>query len=159
MTFRLIEDPQNFKMMADLEKMPINFQKGIRQGAYISGKLLVKDLRDNLTRKGRSGKLYKVYKGLGGRLLKRPRLHQASSSSEYPATISGEFRKSIDFKVRGTKTLEFGSGNGGLAQNYAKVLELGSSRMAARQPLGKTVKKLGNQVKAILEREIKKNAS
>lgn len=157
--FRFQENPQNFKMMADFGKLPIKFQEGIRRGAYISGKLLVKDLRDNLTKKGRSGRLYKIYRGLGGNLLKSPRLHQASSPSEYPAVISGKYRKSVDFVVRGTKSLEFGSGRDGLAANYAKVLELGSSRMKARQPLGKTVKKLGNKVNTILKTEIKKSAS
>jgi len=104
----------------------------------------------------KSGRSYKILKGIGGRGLKNYRVHTASSASETPAVITGTFRKSIDFLVRGNRTLEFGSGNEGLAKEYAKVLELGSSRMAARQPLGRTVRKLQNQVKTNITREINK---
>lgn len=153
--FKIKEDPQNQRVMMANAKLPNHISKGIRKGAYISGKALVADLRSDMN-KSKTGKTYKVYTGIGGKALKRPKLHKASSSSETPAVISGEFRKSVDFLVRGNRTLEFGSGNEGLAKDYARVLELGSGRMAARKPLGRTVKKLGNQVKTNLAREVNK---
>lgn len=153
--FKLIEDPQNKKVMMANAKLPNHISKGIRKGAYISGKALVAELRSDMNR-SKSGKTYKVTTGIGGKVLKKPRLHRASSSSEAPAVISGEFRKSVDFLVRGNRTLEFGSGNEGLAKDYAEVLELGSDKMAARKPLGRTVKKLENQVKTNLAREVNK---
>ena len=89
--FKLIEDPQNKKVMMANAKLPNHISKGIRKGAYISGKALVAELRSDMNR-SKSGKTYMVSTGIGGKSLKRPRLHRASSSSEAPAVISGEFR-------------------------------------------------------------------
>ena len=99
MTFKLIEDPNNKKVMMANAKLPRHITKGIRMGAYISGKQLVASLRSDMSKK-KSGKSYKIYTGVGG-ALKRPRLHKASSSNETPAVVTGKFRKSIDFAVRG----------------------------------------------------------
>lgn len=140
--------------MRFLYELPVEITKAIRQGAYISGKELVADLKKDMTLP-KSGKTYKVYKGIGGKQLKKPRVHQASSSNETPSVITGEFRKSIDFAVRGNRTLEFGSGKD-YAQNYAELLELGTSKMEARKPLGRTVEKLKFEVKANIDTEIKK---
>lgn len=153
--FVIDESPENKKFKMANANLPKALTKGIRVGAYISGKELVADLKEDM-RKPKSGRRYKIYKGIGGKLLKRPRIHIASSPDETPAIITGEFRKSIDFKVRGNKTLEFGSGNEGLAKDYAKVLELGSSIMAARKPLGRTVKKLEKKVRSNINKEINK---
>lgn len=152
--FRIIKDPENEKVMMANAALPNHITKGIRMGAYISGKQLVENLRKDMKLK-KSGRTYKVYVGVSG-ALKKARLHTASAPSETPAVISGKFRKSIDFLVRGNRTLEFGSGNEGIAKEYAKVLELGSSKMAARKPLGRTVKKLEKQVKSNIEIEINK---
>ena len=152
--FTMHEDSGNEKTYKANRDLPRHITKGIRMGAYISGKQLVADLRQDMS-KTKSGRSYKIYKGVTGDL-KRPRLHKASSSSETPGVVTGEFRKSIDFAVRGNKTLEFGSGSEGLAKDYAKVLELGSSKMAARKPLGRTVKKLQNQVQTNIKKEINK---
>lgn len=152
--FRIIANPENEKVMMANAALPNHIAKGIRMGAYISGKQLVENLRKDMKLK-KSGRTYKVYVGVSG-ALKKARLHTASAPSETPAVISGKFRKSVDFLVRGNRTLEFGSGNEGIAKEYAKVLELGSSKMAARKPLGRTVKKLEKQVKSNLETEINK---
>ena len=152
--FRIIKDPENEKVIMANAALPNHITKGIRMGAYISGKQLVENLRKDMKLK-KSGRTYKVYVGVSG-ALKKARLHTASAPSETPAVISGKFRKSIDFLVRGNRTLEFGSGNEGIAKEYAKVLELGSSKMAARKPLGRTVKKLEKQVKSNIEIEINK---
>jgi len=131
-------------------------KQGLRMGAYISGKQLTKFLKDEMTKKGRSGRRYLIYRGLGGRLLKKASLHQASSSSEYPAVISGNFRKSIDFEVKGYSQLVFGSGANGLAERYAKALEFGTSKMSARKPVGRTVTAFGNKIQTNLTKEINK---
>ncbi len=156
MTFKLIKDPITDKTLKATKVMPQKIKKGLRMGAYIAGKQLVDDLKTQITKKGRSGRTYKIYRGLGGRLLAKPRMHKASSPSEYPAVISGDYRKSIDFKVRGTSRLEFGAGSRGLAKDYAKALETGTSNMAAREPLGRTVNKLKNNTKVSINREINK---
>lgn len=134
-------------------KLPKHISRGIRRGAYISGKELVADLRADMG-KSKSGRTYRVYKGVSGGL-KRGRLHTASAPSETPAVITGEFRKSIDFEVRGNKRLEFGSGKDGLA-SYAKYLEEGTSRMKARMPIQRTAKKLDKRVLSNLTTEVNK---
>lgn len=153
--FKLIEDPQNQKVYMANAALPNHITKGIRMGAYISGKQLVESLRRDMSQP-KSGRQYKISKGIGGRGLKNSRIHTASAAPETPAIITGKFRKSIDFLVRGNRTLEFGSGNEGIAKEYAKILELGSSKMAARQPLGRTVRKLQNQVQTNIVKEINK---
>jgi hypothetical protein len=156
MGFKLIVDPITDKTLKATQMMPQKVKKGLRMGAYKVGKQLTDDLKKEMTKKGRSGRRYRIYRGLGGRLLGKPRLHTASAPNELPAVISGDYRKSIDFKVRGASRLEFGAGARGLAKDYAKALETGTSNMAARQPLGRTVKKLENNTKTVLTREINK---
>ena len=152
--FKFYEDANNHKTKEAFMKLPAHITKAIRMGAYISGKQLVAGLKKDM-KKTKSGKRYRIYNGISG-ALKRPRLHKASSENETPAVITGKFRKSIDFKVLGNKTLEFGSGAHGLAKDYARILEVGSSKMAARQPLGRTVKKYQNQVNTNIVKEINK---
>lgn len=135
-------------------RLPKHISRAIRRGGYISGKELVESLRKDM-KQPKSGIFYRVYKGIGGKSLKRPRLHRASSPSETPGIITGEFRESVDFEMRGNKILEFGSGRNGLA-SYAKYLEEGTSKMKARKPIRRTVKKMGNKVNKNLVREINK---
>ncbi len=125
------------------------FKDGARKGFDINGQMLVKDVRHEMTHGRKSGNTYKVYRGLGGRKLKRPRLHIASTPSEYPAVITGDLRKSVDYKVRGSTRLEFGAGNGFMI--YPKILE------ERNQFLKRTFEKHKNQFKTNLNREIKKS--
>jgi hypothetical protein len=147
--FTMHEDPGNEKTYKANRDLPRHITKGIRMGAYISGKQLVANLRSDMREK-KHGKVYKVSIGRGGRALKKSRLHTASSAAETPAMITGDFSKSIDFKVKGNRTLEFGSGSNGYAEDYAKYLE------TIRKPLGRTVRKLQNNVKTNIKKEINK---
>ena len=94
MTFKLVADPGNQRVYQANIKLTGLIPRAIRRGAYISGKQLVTSLRQDMS-KTKSGKTYKVYKGVSGSL-KRPRLHKASTSGQTPGVITGEFRKSID---------------------------------------------------------------
>lgn len=154
--FRIQENPKNRELFLFNKFMSKKMTTAIRRGAYVAGKELVKDLKQDMTHVRKSGMRYKIYRGLGGRKLLSPRFHTASSPSETPAVISGEFRKSINFRVLGNRRLEFGSGDNGLASKYAKILELGSSKMAARKPLGRTVKKLEFQTRTTITKEVDK---
>lgn len=156
MSFKLSLSPDSTKALKSFGIMSAGVKKGLRIGAYISGKEMANFLKKEMTKKGRSGRRYLVYRGLGGRLLKNPRLHQASAANEYPAVISGSFRKSVDFQVQGYSQLVFGSGANGLAQKYARALEFGTSKMAARQPVGRVVKMFDNKVRTNLTKEINK---
>jgi len=142
------EGKDNKKVINAFMKLPAETERQMRRGMYISGKMLTSDLKKNITKRGRSGKVYQIYRGLGGRLLKKPRRHQASTPSELPAVISGDYRASIGFKVLGSSKMEFGSGGNNKARNYSDYLE------DRNQPLGKTVTKLGSQVNANIYKEI-----
>lgn len=110
--------------------LPNAITKGIRLGAYNAGRLLVDDLRKEI-KKPKSGRIYIIYKS------KRKKYHQASSPQEVPAYMSGKFYKSINFLVRGVSRMEFGSEG----VSYARYLEEGTSKMAARKPFEKITKR------------------
>lgn len=155
-SFRVIASPENNKIKIAHAGLSQALTEGFRKGGYISGKQLVKDLRDDMA-KPKSGRSYKVYVGRTGKTLRQARLHTASSDKETPGIISGAFRKSVDFLVRGTKQLEFGSGSNGFAEKYAKFLEDGTSKMEARKPVARTVEKLQAQVKENFTRNVNRS--
>ena len=148
---KVTEGSENAKTMKFLYELPVEITKAIRQGFYTSGKQLVADLNKDM-RAPKNGKKYKVYKGVGGKLSK-PRLHTASAVSETPAIITGAFRKSVDFKVRGNRELEFGANQS--APVYAEFLENGTSKMEAREPFKRTVLKNKEKIKSNIDTLIK----
>lgn len=153
---KIISSPDNKKLNIAHSGLRNAITKGFRTGAFTSGKLLVDDLRKSM-KETKTGRTYRVYRGIGGKKLQRSRLHIASSARETPAVITGDFRESIDFLVLGNRSLEFGSGSNGLAGAYAKFLEEGTSKMEARKPIGRTVEKLKSTVKTKLTNEVNKN--
>lgn len=152
---KVISSPDNKKIKVAHSGLKNAITKGFRTGAFISGNLLVNDLRKSMS-ETKTGRSYRVSRGIGGKKLQRSRLHIASAPSETPGVITGEFRKSIDFLVRGNRNLEFGSGSNGLAGAYAKFLEEGTSKMEARKPVGRTVEKLKSTVKSKLTIQVNK---
>lgn len=142
----------NQKTMKFLYDLPVEITKAIRQGFYISGKQLVESLAKDM-KAPKSGKKYKVYSGISGKL-KKPKLHTASAPSETPAIITGKFRKSVDFAVKGNRTLEFGANQS--APEYAEFLENGTSKMQARKPFERTVLKNKEKIKSNIDTQIKK---
>lgn len=142
----------NEKTMKFLYELPVDLTKAIRQGFYTSGKQLVADLNKDM-KAPKSGRTYKVYRGVSGKLNK-PKLHVASAPSETPAIITGKFRKSVDFAVRGNRTLEFGANES--APEYAEFLEKGTSKMQAREPFKRTVLKLKDKIKSNIDIQLKK---
>lgn len=143
---KIITDHNNRSLSVAHAGLSNAISKGIRSGSYQSGKEMVNWLRSDMSQP-KTGRAYWINLGRGGRKLKRSRLHIASSPSETPAVITGNFRKSIDFLVRGSKYLEFGSGSKGLAQTYAEKLENGSGNVAARKPVKQTVDRFQIKVK------------
>lgn len=139
------------KTLKFLYEMPVELTKAIRQGFYISGKQLVADLNKDM-KAPKSGKSYRIYKGVSGKL-KKSRIHIASAPSETPAIITGKFRKSVDFAVRGNRTLEFGANEN--APDYAKFLEEGTSKMEARKPFERMVVKNKEKIKSNIDTKLK----
>jgi hypothetical protein len=143
----------NEKTMKFLYELPVEITKAIRQGFFTSGKELVKDLNKDM-KAPKSGRAYKVYRGKRGGKLKKPRIHVASAPSETPAINTGKFKKSVEFAVRGNRTLEFGANQS--APEYAEFLEKGTSKMEAREPFKRTVLKLKDKIKSNIDIQLKK---
>jgi hypothetical protein len=140
----------NLEFIRLIKNSPKRIQSSLRAGMYLSGKELKKELVKELNKKGRSGIVYKIYRGIGGRRLVKARKHRASTKSEFPAKISGDYRSSIDFLTRGITRLEFGSGANNKATDYAEYLE------KRNQPVGKISKRLQNKVKIIILKKLDK---
>lgn len=138
-------------------KKAINFTKrlapeialAIRLGMEQSGKELRAYTREQMIKGAKTGRVYKVYTGLNGRRLSNAKLHRASAGGEFPARRSGNLFRSIDFTVFGSKRLEFGA-----KAKYAKYLELGTSKIAPREFLKQTVKKLDKQTQINIVKRI-----
>ena len=162
MTWKLIIDPKTDEVFRDLKKLPQEVKTGIRRGAYLVGKSLVKDTRREMNKKPKTGRTYTIYTGIGGRKLKRPRKHIASAPlRESPAVISGELRKTVGFKVRGVSRLEFGAGSADV--KYARILEVGgrtgrnkAAKIQGRFYLKKSINRQSQKTKRTLEREVDK---
>jgi hypothetical protein len=140
--------PNNKKTLDLINDSPHRFRTGARRGFAINGRMLVADVITKMNKKPKGGRSYKIYRGLGGRKLKRARIHIASTPSEYPAVITGALRKSVDFKILGFSEMEFGAGNNRV--KYAKPLE------KRNKYLTRTVAATSNQFKINLNREIRK---
>ena len=141
--------PQNAKVFKLINNQPHLFRTGARRGFHINGKIIVNDVVSKMNKKPKSGKSYKIYTGIGGKSLRSPRKHIASTPDEYPGVISGDLRKSVDFLVKGYSRMEFGAGNNQV--KYAKHLE------KRNKYLRRTMKATSNQFKENLNREIRKS--
>jgi len=129
-------------------------RRGIRQAFFRLGKDLVKDSKQLIIKGPKTGRLYRI-KG-------RSRRHRASAPGEAPANLTGALQKSLDFKIKGADSLEFGSNPnkfGGLTEataNYAKVLEEGNRRIKKRPFIRPTVKKNNRRAQKHFEAELRK---
>lgn len=112
------------------EQLHTAIERGVRQGLYMTGKAYSRHCKDEL-KKPKNGRVYRVKLG------KRRVTYRASAPGEYPAKLTGALRRSVDFRILGAATLEFGAG--GLDVPYAKWLEEGTSKMAARPYLRPTI--------------------
>ena len=133
-----------------IKKTPIKIKSSFRQGMYSAGKALRAELLKELNKKGRSGIVYTIYRGRGGKKLLKPKKHRASTKAEFPATITGDYRSSIDFLVRGITRLEFGSGANNKAEDYAEYLE------KRNQPIQRISDRMKNKVKTIILKKVDK---
>jgi hypothetical protein len=140
---KITASPENNKIIVQINNIAKASKEGIRKAFYFIGKDLVQTGNELILDQDKNGELY--VKRLGGRLVR----HRASSPGQPPANFTGNLRKSLGFDVRGSEQLEFGSRSGPPAagvspkQNvadYAKDLEVGSSKVEARPYLKPSVK-------------------
>lgn len=106
------------RLIKKLTQLPLEARAGIGRALTISVVEMDALAREKIQGGGRSGQTYRR-----GRLT-----HQASAPGEFPKTDRGQLVASLFFKVGADKLrATFGS-----ALVYARYLEYGTSRMAAR---------------------------
>ena len=125
---RFESDPVNKQVITQLNELDDRTRRGIRQFWFALGKSLSKSFNKSVLEKPRSGRVYKVRRG---RVTRR---HVASQPGETPANLSGNYRKSIGYQIRGANEMQFGN-----SAEYAGFLENGTPKMAARPGLGNAV--------------------
>ena len=144
---RLVSDKSNKRVDTQLNDLNDLTRRGIRRFWFALGKTLTKSFNQAVLAKPRAGRVYKVRRG------KTTRRHVASRPGETPANLSGNYRKSIGYQIRGTMEMQFGN-----SAEYAGFLENGTSRMAERPGLGNAVDDTEGEAlqdaSNILEREL-----
>jgi len=129
--FKITPTPNTIRTYQITRQMGSNTKTGTRQGLYKFGSLLYKELRADILRR-KNGKQYIVRRGTTrGR-------HIASAVGETPANLSGNLRRSVDFKVQGSSNMEFGYDK---SVDYGKYLESGTKKMGARPGLKNNIDK------------------
>lgn len=129
MMFKFEAERNNKQVFAQIDQLEDRTRRGIRQFWFLLGKSLLKSFSTAVLQKPRSGRVYKIRRG------RTRRRHVASQPGETPANISGDYRRSADFQLRGANEMLFGA-----EAPYAGFLENGTSKMAARPGLGNAVK-------------------
>lgn len=121
---KLIPNHRNKKVEVHIQKAPIFFRNGIRSALYEVGAENVQQTKKFIYDPPKTGRVY-LYRG-------RP--HQASAPGESPAHMSGGLQRNVDYRVRGTREVEFGD-----KIYYGKFLEDGTMKMAPRPHIRRTV--------------------
>lgn len=146
---RLIPSVENQKALDSVKKSIKQFKDGYRKGLYFTGKAAQAFIRKEMTSGKKTGRLYLVSVGRGGKRLKKPRKHIASGPDEYPAVITGDLRASVGFQVYGFDTMELGANT-----EYAKDLEVGRGRIKPRRYLEQTVEHFSIHTKTLISTQI-----
>lgn len=140
-------DHNNKQVFAQLDEIDDRTRRGIRQFWFALGKSLLKSFNAEVLRKPRSGRIYKIRRG------KTRRRHTASEPGETPANISGNYRRSAGYQLRGDSEMQFGN-----SAEYAGFLENGTSKMAERPGLGNAVRDTESEslqdASTLIEREL-----
>lgn len=128
------------RAFVSLNKMKNATDQGIRRAFYFSGKELTKQANRLILDPPKTGRVYRIGN----------KRHQASAPGQAPANLSGVLRRSVDFNVKGSTELEFGA-----KADYAKYLEQGTQKMAARPYLLPAIYKQQRNMLAFFEKWIK----
>ena len=152
----------NRAVMLRMQRMTSASKRGMYKGWIESGQSLRRDAAKEILRHPKSGRIYTVRKGRAGRgpLVR----HRASSPGETHANITGRTRRSLSWKTSGFDEMAFGYGvasnKQGNPPDYAKDLEFGTSRMAARPSLQNAIKSNTRNIQTYhgisIKREIEK---
>lgn len=132
MSIQFKEDINNQKVYIKIDNLKDITARSIRQSFFMLGKDLKKTANKAILKRPKSGRVY-IIRTAGG----RRRRHRASAPGESHANMTGKLRRALGYKIRGSKTLEFGYGveAGNPAPDYGKYVEFGTGRMAPRPSL------------------------
>lgn len=127
---KIVGDPLNKLVYKKLK----NIDKDYRKGITLAYKDLAVKLKETTKKDFIAPKSGRVYvKRLKGRLVR----HRASAPGEPPAKFTGTLEKSLETKNSGWSQLDYSAGNNDAY--YASFLEFGTSRMAKRPYMIKSV--------------------
>ena len=118
-------DSQVAKILVDFGNLQRTQNSAIRKAFYSIGKDLVRSAVDAINTKPKSGRIYRISTGIGGKTLKRLKDYRASAEGEAPGVITGDLRASINFNVIGSNQLQFGVDETRKGVTYGKYLEYG----------------------------------
>lgn len=146
---KLDVDRGNKRVLTQLAQSDDATRRGIRQFWFALGKTLLKSFNRAVLQKPRSGRVYLTRKN------GRTRRHVASRPGESPANLTGTYRKSADYQLRGANEMLFG-----VDAPYGAFLENGTRRMKARPGLGNAVAQTEGEsiatAASLIERELHK---
>jgi hypothetical protein len=128
--------PNNRKVFVQIDRLEERTTRSIRQGWFKLGKDLKQTANKEILKRPKGGRTY-IRRTRGG----RRRRHVASAAGETHANMTGKLRRSIGWRVSGSKYMEFGYGvaRGEFAPDYANAIENGSRTILARPSLRNTI--------------------
>ena len=148
MPTKMVEDKKNKKVFIQIDEAVERTNQGIRRGFFDLGSDLISTLNKDVLAKNKTGRVY-ILRGKKG----RRRRHVSSAPGQSPANRTGNYRRNRGFKVRGSKSMEFGIRD---QAEYAIFLEEGTKKMAPRPGLGNAVKKVTRNADSHFSSEIEK---
>jgi HK97 gp10 family phage protein len=147
--FNIVERRTNRKVFLQVKQVPELTQRGIRQGFFKVGAALVADIRQEVLKKDKRGRVYIRRTRSGAR-----RRHRASAPGQTPANRTGNYRKNAGYQIKGSDQMEFGIRDGA---PYGTFLENGTRRMSPRPGLGNTVKKKERDAEKFFQKAIEES--
>ena len=143
------------KVILKLENLDTLSKKAMREAFFRIGTDLIKTANDHILSSNKTGILYSIIVRNGKKRLipLRPglRTHRASAPGQAPANLNSDLRRSLRYRIRGRRLLEFSANT-----PYARALELGSKNIAPRPYLFRAVKENLRNIEKHFEDEIKK---
>ena len=142
------EGSNNREIFLSLENIEENTRRGIRAGFFRLGPLLRDELRKEVIKKNKTGRIYPAGKTKTG----RQRRHRASAPGETPANRTGNYRRNIGYQLHGSERMEFGVRDGA---PYAEILE--NKDKLDRPGIGNAVKAKEKDAQRVFESSLENN--
>ena len=145
--------PENVVAIKRIHLIREHTQRGMRQALFAVGKDYIDTANTNILARPRSGRVYRIRSGSGG----RTRKHTASRPGESHANMTGALRRSMGWKVRGSRQLEFGYGATQATTDYARRIELGGGNIKPRPSLRIAIKQNRRNTMNNIERHARRS--